>query len=250
MTTLARKAIDVLKRVPRARASLKGAPYSHFDLLEVDHKYGKMHRLHAAAHSGLINEIAGEHFGSVLEVACGAGWNVPAFRTAGLAYTGMDISETAIAAAALKYPENRYLNIGLSDCAMIKSGSFDVVYNSSMLEHIGYFQEAVAEMLRLARRELWILFFEGLSDEPRNRIAFHPYSEEQIEGREKDIYGRKVILQDHIHEKRKGWYWNRYARAEMLDIFRGSRDKIEILDRTNRPFLNDESVLVVRKDPA
>ena len=248
MQQIGRRVLTVLKGLPRYwRPALQGAPYTHFDLLDVDHRYEKMHRLHASAHTGLIAEAKDKGFNSVLEVACGAGWNIPYFKQTDLEYFGLDISETAVAIAALKFPENRFFNIDIRDCSIIADGSFDLVYNSSMLEHIGYFREAIAEMLRLARRELWILFFEGLSDAKESSIKFHPYTPDQISGHDKDIYGRKVVLQDHVHEARKGWYWNRYAQREILSIFEGTPHSVEILNRTNRPFLDAESVLVVRK---
>ena len=120
--------------------------------------------MHVKAHTGLIQEMRERQFTTVLEVACGTGWNILTFKIT-VWYYGLDISETAIAFAMMKYPEHRYFNLGICDSSMIGGDSFDIVYSSSMLEHIGYYEEAMREMIRLSKREVWILFFEGLSDD-------------------------------------------------------------------------------------
>lgn len=230
---------------PYAHISVKGAKYSIHDLRALDEAYRKMHDGHASLHAGLIGEIQGKGFRSVLEVACGTGWNVPAFRAAALEYYGLDISETAIAALALKFPENRYFNLSICDCAMFGEGFFDLVYSSSMLEHIGYHQEAIKEMIRLAKREVYLIFFEGLIEGDQDRIQFHPYSDVELDGRQKDLFGRKIVLQDHLNEKRKGWYWNRYSRNRLTEFLNGYDFAVE--DKNNRPFIDGETVIVIHK---
>lgn len=144
---------------------LNGMRYSPHDLEGLDSRYRVMHEMHVKAHTGLIQEMRERQFTTVLEVACGTGWNIPHFQNNGFEYYGLDISETAIAFAMMKYPEHRYFNLGICDSSMIGGDSFDIVYSSSMLEHIGYYEEAMREMIRLSKREVWILFFEGLSDD-------------------------------------------------------------------------------------
>lgn len=221
---------------------LNGMRYSPHDLEGLDYRYRMMHEMHGKAHTGLIQEMSERQFTTVLEVACGTGWNIPRFQN-----NGLDISETAIAFAMMKYPEHRYFNLGICDGTMIGDDSFDIVYSSSMLEHIGYYEEAMREMIRLAKREVWILFFEGLSSDEEHKIDFHPYPESAINGMDKDIFGRKVVLQNHIHETRKGWYWNRYSKKKVLEYSNSIASKVEVLDRTNRPFLDKESVLIMHK---
>jgi ubiquinone/menaquinone biosynthesis C-methylase UbiE len=230
---------------PLSYVSVKSAPYSIHDIHLLDRTYRKMHQLHHSLHEGLIQSLAGQGYSTLLEVACGTGWNIPNFRRVGLEYYGLDISETAIAAASLKHPGNNYLNLGILQCSFIKDSSFDVVYNSSMLEHIGYYREALSAMIRLARRRVYVVFFEGLSEGPDNEISFHPYTAPQIDGTEKDIYGRKVVLQDHVHEKRKGWYWNRYSKKRIIECLDGA--KSSFLDNTNTPYVGVETVLIIDK---
>ncbi len=80
-----------------------------------------------------------------------------------------------------------------------------------------------------------------------NKIDFHPYPESTINGKDKDMFGRKVVLQNHVHETRKGWYWNRYSKKKVLEYSSSIASKVEVLDRTNRPFLDKESVLIMHK---
>lgn len=212
--------------------------YSGYDLRRLDYLYWNMYREHEALHRGLIAEIAP---GSLLEVACGTGWNTANF--AAFDYHGLDVSETALSLAMRKHPERKFINLGIADVSILRDQSFDVVYNSSMLEHIGYMETALLNMIRLARKHLYVMFFEGLDEESSRK--FHPYTPTQISGEEKDIFGRKVVLQDHIERPEKGWYWNRYSRAEVDDLMRKHGCRYEILDKSNRPFIWKQSVLHV-----
>lgn len=235
-------AVDPLRLFPVA-----GSPYTLHDLADMNARYGTMHDLHRSAHVGAIEEIGKGNFKSLLEVACGSGWNIPFFNKLGVEYYGLDLSETALAVSMMRYPEKKYFNLGVSDTRMIRDGSFEIVYNSSMLEHIGYYKEAIQEMVRLAEKEVWILFFEGLTDEPENRIDFHPHTPAERSGASKDIFGRKVVTQDQIYAKETGWYWNRYSKKKILEVFDGLGVSVEILDKSNRPYLPTESIVVVRK---
>jgi ubiquinone/menaquinone biosynthesis C-methylase UbiE len=176
------------------------------DLHELDRRYAVMYHHHAEMHRRAI-AATGDDCTTVLEVACGTGWNVPLFVQRGLRYCGLDISETAITGAMAKHPEHPYLNLSVHDLERLADGSFDVVYNSSMLEHIGNWEHAITQMLRIARRELVLCFFEGLTDTADNDIHFHPYTAAEIRGDKLDLWGRKIVLQ---HDP-PGWYWNRYS---------------------------------------
>ena len=232
-------------------------PYSHlspvgsrntlFDMMMLDKAYKIMNRSHDAVHRSLIKRIGEKGYDQVLEVACGTGWNVPTFRAEGLKYTGLDISDTAIALAAQKFPENNYLNLPVAECGVLKDSSFDVVYNSAMLEHIGYCKEAMLELIRLAKYEAYFVFFDGLTDADDHHIEFFPWADKEISGEQKNIYGRKLILQNHIERPDKGWYLNRYSRKKIAQWMGETPYEVEFLDSGNSSFITIETVVVVRK---
>jgi ubiquinone/menaquinone biosynthesis C-methylase UbiE len=140
---------------PYHHVYLGNSKYSFFDLLDLDKRYKRMHEAHYDVHNGIIKHLGKRGYRDVLEVGCGTGWNIPLFRDVGLDYYGLDISETAIAVAMLKYPEYRYFNLSIADGFMLKNNVVDVVYSSSMLEHIGFHEEAIDEMVRMARNEVY-----------------------------------------------------------------------------------------------
>ncbi len=184
---------------------------------------------------------------TVLEVACGTAWNAPLFIGEGFKYCGCDISETAVSLALRKFPDCAFLNLGVRDLGIVRDASFDVVYSSSMLEHIGFCELAISEMARIARRSVYIVFFEGLSDDDDDSLKFFPYSADHINGKEKDLFGRKIVLQEHLRTNEKGYYWNRYSRRKMFALLNDHQYDYEVLDGAARKYMKCEHVLHIRK---
>jgi SAM-dependent methyltransferase len=253
MTTLLRR----LRRSIRRRIWLPGAGRSLEDLVDLDRRYGRMHADHAPVHARAVEEIARDGNDDVLEVACGTGWNAPSFARAGLSYVGLDISETAVAVAVLKHPDHPFLNLGIQDAGILRDGCFDAVYSSAMLEHLGDPHGATRQMLRLARRTLVLLFFEGLSDDDEHRVEFHEHvgtdgatwrpSRTDPSRVERNVFGRKLILQSHGTQPERGWYWNRYSRRRILELFEGRARDVTVLGSAERDGFGAETLLVVRK---
>ncbi len=160
-------------------------------------------------------------------MACGPGLCIPLFLAHGIDYTGMDISETAVAATAMKFSDVQLINMSIERSGVLMPQSFDAVYSSSMLEHIGKFEDAIEAMWRLARHRLDLMFFEGLSDAEEHAIKFFPYDLSEDPKNWGGEFGLKVALQDHgprdgrtgsapVH----GYFYNRYARKRMLELLR------------------------------
>jgi SAM-dependent methyltransferase len=106
---------------------------------------------------------------AVLEVACGSANDYRAMHACGLAalldYTGLDISAKNIANALARFPGVAFragsiLDSGLPDAA------FDFVFAHDLLEHLSGpgGATALAEMVRLARREVWLHLFNTKPD--------------------------------------------------------------------------------------
>jgi SAM-dependent methyltransferase len=87
---------------------------------------------------------------SLLNVGCGTGgFNVAAAK-AGAAVWGVDASAEAAALAAARMPGGRILHAVAEDLPFA-SGSFDLAYCYSTLEHVEDAARAVAEMVRVLR---------------------------------------------------------------------------------------------------
>lgn len=78
-------------------------------------------------------------------------------------YTGIDINRTALEACRAKHPEARWLEANVTDLAF-SNGSFDVVNCRHLLEHLPYYETAVREIFRVARRYVIICFFQPPRD--------------------------------------------------------------------------------------
>jgi ubiquinone/menaquinone biosynthesis C-methylase UbiE len=207
--------------------------YSIADLSVVESNYEKMFSMHRDIHEKIINDICKDSNSSVLEVACGPGHCIPLFRAQHINYTGMDISETAIAASAMKFCDIQLLNLSIEQSTILSPQSFDAVYNSSMLEHIGKFEEAIFAMWRLARRRMDLMFFEGLSDAAENAIRFFPYDRSETPESWGGEYGMKVALQDHGPRDGRtgsdpvpGYFYSRYAQRPMIELLRTLPDAV------------------------
>jgi ubiquinone/menaquinone biosynthesis C-methylase UbiE len=128
----------------------------------------------------------------VLEVACGSANDYRALHDHGLApfldYTGLDISEKNIANARTRFPGVDF-RAGSILASGWPDGAFDFVFAHDLLEHLSSpgAETALAEMVRLARREVWLHLFNTKAD-----------GEHEIVPKEK-------------------YHWNLLARAALLE---------------------------------
>ncbi len=116
----------------------------------------------------------------VFEAACGSANDYRTIHAHGLApfldYTGLDISEKNIANALARFPDAAFragsiLATGLPDAA------FDCVFAHDLLEHLSAAGGAIAlgEMVRLARREVWLHLFNTRPDGAHDIIPKEQY---------------------------------------------------------------------------
>jgi SAM-dependent methyltransferase len=97
----------------------------------------------------------------VLEAACGSANDYAIIRETGigafLSYSGFDISWKNIANARRRFPETDFFEASLLDSG-IPDRSFDIVFAHDVIGHLSAagMERAVSEMLRIARREVWI----------------------------------------------------------------------------------------------
>lgn len=218
-------------------------PIAEVDLVELDHSYAGMYRLHVSCHAGLIAEIADrwrDRRARLLEVAAGSGWNTHAFVEVGFDYWACDISETALVLLLRRFPRAKIINAGLDDASVLADQSFDVVYCSALIEHLHDHAGALRQLVRLTRTELYVMFYEGLPREGEDRFQHFPFDNPDW----RRWYGVKF---GDYQDRHDGYFMKRYARGTIEDIVAGLGVDYEILDAANRPYLGAEAILHVTR---
>jgi ubiquinone/menaquinone biosynthesis C-methylase UbiE len=138
----------------------------------------------------------------VIEVGCGSGYYGELLEVlAGpLDYTGVDYSDTMIAAARSYYPRTSFL-VGDGSRLPFTDGCCDVVFSGNSLMHIPAYEAAVAEAARIARK--WCVYHSVPVMENRPTTRMH-----------KRAYGADVFEVV-------------FNRAEIESLFRANRLTIE-----------------------
>jgi len=222
--------------------------YRPHELKAMDRRYRQMFAIHEDVHTAVLDDISKDGCHTFSEVACGAGYTVGPAVARGLAYTGIDISETAIAVSCLKEPNGDFINLPVDRLSIIKDRSFDAVYSSSMLEHIGFVETAIAAMWRLAAKRLDILFFEGLTDAAENEINFYPH-EEGVSPREAGgYYGVKVARQDQ-GTGHSGYFFSKFSKTAMVRMLQSldGHPQVTLRDFVSKDSSRKTTVATVRR---
>jgi ubiquinone/menaquinone biosynthesis C-methylase UbiE len=206
---------------------------------ELDRAYLGMFDSFKDEHPGVVSEMAAIRdaeglSNKVLEIACGTGWNIANFVNQKFDYYGLDISETAIAIAMRKFPVAKFFNLPAINLSLIAEGSFDMVYCASMLEHLSEYAQPIAEMMRIARRHLFVLFYEGLLPGAENKIEFHEKTEPYV-----SPFGVKFV---DYQLANRGYYMNRYARDAIVKA--AGDQHLEFLDASNRSYIKGAATIL------
>lgn len=159
------------------------------------------------SHGVVTERIAARHSGEPFELLdCGvlSGVTYRHLVEAGLEvdYTGIDINEAAIADCRRLHPKAQWRQMSITDLAF-PEGSFDVVNCRHVLESLPYYETAVRELLRVARRTVVICMFQV----PREPEA---------------------LLR---RETANGYIWlNRYAPGPFAALLQALSESVEIID--------------------
>ena len=129
------------------------------------------------------------NYKTILDVPCGTCVDYLAFKRdcSTIDYTGLDITEILVSQAR-NYGANAHK--GSIEAIPFPDSSFDVVYSRHILEHLSYYNAAINELIRVAAKEVFIIFFIIPSSEPdqiertedRKAILYHNhYNKEMLE---------------------------------------------------------------------
>ncbi|MDJ1134476.1 class I SAM-dependent methyltransferase [Streptomyces iconiensis] len=168
-----------------------------------------------------MTQRLGELFdGSFSLLDCGvmSGVTYDDLRRAGLAvdYTGVDMSDSVLADCRERRPEATWRRMNVMDLAF-PDASFDVAHCRHVLEHLPYYETAVRELFRVARRYVVLCFFI-VPSEPE-RLSRRP----ALDG--------------------SGYVWlNQYAPGPLDHLLRSLATSVEVIDvpearRPNRVYV-------------
>ncbi|HUW62657.1 MAG TPA: class I SAM-dependent methyltransferase [Candidatus Bathyarchaeia archaeon] len=115
-----------------------------------------------------------EAFLSVLEAGCGSANDYRFIVSHGLAgfvrYTGFDISAKNIANARRRFPDVDFTQASVFDIPA-ETGEYEYVFAHDLFEHLSppAFDKALSEVLRVAKKEVWLSFF-NMDDIPNHEF--------------------------------------------------------------------------------
>ncbi|WP_369174967.1 class I SAM-dependent methyltransferase [Streptomyces sp. R28] len=112
-----------------------------------------------------LMEIYGEKRVEILDCGVMSGTTFAKLKEAGLDfdYTGIDVGEPLVKSCRERFPEARWEQMNVLDLSF-SGDSFDVVNCRHLLEHLPYYETAVREMFRVARRYVVVCFFQAPRD--------------------------------------------------------------------------------------
>jgi len=136
------------------------------------------------SNTSIRNHIIRREYESVLDCGCGLCSMYFGFRAEkrNINYTGIDSSQVLVTKAQeLQVP----VKLASIESIPFSDQSFDVVHSRHVLEHLLYYTEALSEMIRVAKKEVIVVFFlkprEGLDViELRDELNFNIYSRERL----------------------------------------------------------------------
>lgn len=155
------------------------------------------------------------NYKNFLDVACGVCTEYFGFKKneINIEYTGIDITPKLV-----KNANDLGINVkeGSIEAIPFADNSFEIVYARHILEHLDYYEKAIKELIRVAQKECFIVFFIPPSTQDDkidlathyNYLLYHNrYNREKIE---------KFVLS---LNKTKNIQWNELEKESILHIY-------------------------------
>ncbi len=109
--------------------------------------------------------IMSKQYKSILDLGCGLCTELDGYIKSNypIEYFGVDITERLVEAA-----KKREINcvLGSAENIPMVNCSVDVVYARHLLEHLSYYENAIVEMVRCAKKEVVVVFFMKPHEQP------------------------------------------------------------------------------------
>lgn len=150
------------------------------------------------------------NYSTILDAGCGVGTDYFGFLSdkSTITYQGLEITP--------KFVEFG-LNHGVPVCQAsieyipFENSSFDITYTRHILEHLSYYHKALNELIRVAQREVLIVFFISPGNKPDALYLLH--------ARGIPIYNnyynkKKIELFIASHDKVSHWLWEKITSTE------------------------------------
>lgn len=114
-----------------------------------------------------IEHIQNKKYHSMLDVGCGACPEYFGFKQNRheIDYRGVDVTPRILDYALLK---KLPVSFGHAEDLPCADSSFDIVYARHLFEHLKYYKKALAQMIRIAKQEVLIVFFLAPNDAQDN----------------------------------------------------------------------------------
>lgn len=157
------------------------------------------------------NHVKGKQYGSLLDVAAGLciDYQGLLFDKIEISYTGVDITPKLVTRG-----KELGINIELGDIKALpfSDNLFDVVYARHILEHLASYEQAVEEMIRVAKKEVLVTFFI----KPKEQYKGYSY----ISFGHK-VYGNtysKSEIEDYLtaHESVAAFEWENVSKRDVI----------------------------------
>ncbi len=161
MVAMEREEVDKMLYVKR---KLENNPKVFYNAWHRKHQYTQKLGLEHFGRRGLntnfirrLKDTVALCFGSVLDVGCQRGAYIFHLKnnTNVTDIVGVDISEVVISQAKAFQPDIKFVVGDISNLPF-RSGSFDTVIASEILEHLSVLEPAVSELLRVAKEQVII----------------------------------------------------------------------------------------------
>ena len=155
--------------------------YSQKDIFTVS-RFARQFQLYS-----LTDLIGRDHFGHLLDIGCGPGFNADYLSGKYHQYTGVDYSEKFIEIAKTLHPEGNFIAANVKNLEQVCNGRYDIILGCGILHHIDEPDKALSSMRKICTPETVLAFIEPYNGNPVvqlmryiRKLTDKNYSDEQV----------------------------------------------------------------------